>query len=129
MPATKTEIFPYIFYRDVPAALEWLKRVFGFKEEMRTTPADGGMHAEMSLGDQRIMMGQSSKGWGMISPRDSAVATMGVFVYLNDVDQHHARARAAGAEIVHAPRDESYGRTYTARDLDGHPWFFTTPPR
>ena len=34
-----------------------------------------------------------------------------------------------GAEVVHPPRDESYGRTYTARDLDGHPWFFTTPPK
>jgi uncharacterized glyoxalase superfamily protein PhnB len=34
-----------------------------------------------------------------------------------------------GAEIVHPPHDEPYGRTYTARDLDGHPWFFTTPPR
>ena len=38
MPVTKTEIFPYIFYRDVPAALEWLTRAFGFKEKMRTTP-------------------------------------------------------------------------------------------
>jgi len=117
MPATKTEIFPYIFYHDVPAALEWLTRAFGFKEEMRTTPPDGGMHAEMSLGDQRIMMGES------------ATATMGVFVYLDDVDGHHARARAAGAEIVNAPHDEPWGRTYSARDLDGHPWFFTTPPR
>ena len=68
MPATKTEIFPYIFYHNVPAALKWLTRAFGFKEEMRTTPPDGGMHAEMSLGDQRIMMGQGSKRWGMISP-------------------------------------------------------------
>jgi uncharacterized glyoxalase superfamily protein PhnB len=52
-----------------------------------------------------------------------------VFIYLDDVDAHHARARAAGAEIVEAPNDRPYGRTYTARDLDGHPWFFTTPPR
>jgi uncharacterized glyoxalase superfamily protein PhnB len=36
--------------------------------------------------------------------------------------------REAGAEIVQAPYDEPYGRTYTAGDLDGHPWFFTTPP-
>jgi uncharacterized glyoxalase superfamily protein PhnB len=28
-----------------------------------------------------------------------------------------------------APHDQAYGRTYTARDLDGHPWFFTTPPK
>ena len=38
MPVTKTEVLPYIFYRDVPAALEWLTRAFGFKEEKRTTP-------------------------------------------------------------------------------------------
>jgi hypothetical protein len=25
------------------------------------------------------------------------------------------------------PEDFSYGRSYTARDPDGHPWFFTTP--
>ena len=129
MTATKTEIIPYLFYRDVPAALEWLARAFGLKEEMRVGTPSGGMHGEMSLDGQRIMMGNGAKQWGMISPRESSAATMGVFLYLEDVDQHHARARTAGAEIVHAPRDESYGRTYTARDLDGHPWFFTTPPR
>jgi hypothetical protein len=32
-----TEIIPYIFYRDVPAALDWLTRAFGFAETMRTT--------------------------------------------------------------------------------------------
>ena len=28
-----TEIIPYIFYRDVPAALDWLTRAFGFAEK------------------------------------------------------------------------------------------------
>ncbi len=126
MPAG-TEIIPYIFYRDVPAAIEWLSRAFGFAEEMRhATP--GGMHAEMSFRGRRIMMGQGSKDWGMLSPHDSAAATMGVFIYLGDVDAHHRQARDAGAEIVQTPHDQPYGRTYTVRDLDGHPWFFTTPP-
>ena len=124
---THTEIIPYIFYRDVPKALEWLARAFGFKEEMRTGTPSGGTHGEMSLNGQRIMMGQGAKDWGMVSPHEATLATMGVFIYLDDVDAHHARAQAAGAEIVHQPRNESYGRTYTARDLDGHPWFFTTP--
>jgi uncharacterized glyoxalase superfamily protein PhnB len=128
MPTTETQIIPYIFYRDVPAALEWLARAFGFVEEMRTGTPTGGMHGEMRLDGQRIMMGQGSKQWGMLAPRETEAATMGVFIYLTDVDAHYERARAAGAEIVHAPKNESYGRTYTARDLDGHPWFFTTPP-
>src|SRR6516225_3546829 len=126
---TRTEIIPYIFYRDVPTALDWLARAFGFKEEMRTGTPSGGMQGEMSLDGQRIMMGQGAKDWRMVSPREATMATMGVFIYLDDVDAHHARARAAGAEIVEAPNDKPYGRTYTARDLDGHPWFFTTPPR
>jgi PhnB protein len=123
----KTEIIPYIFYRDVPTALSWLARTFGFTEEMRhATP--GGIHAQMTFDGQRIMMGQGSKEWKMLSARETEAATQGIFVYLVDVDVHYERARKAGAEIVHPPRDEPYGRTYTARDLDGHPWFFTTPP-
>jgi len=123
----RTEIIPYIFYRDVPAALDWLARAFGFTEEMRhATP--GGMHAQTTLDGRRIMMGQGSQDWRMQSPSETKVATMGVFIYLADVDAHYERAREAGAEIVQAPYDEPCGRTYTARDLDGHPWFFTTPP-
>lgn len=129
MPQTRTEIIPYIFYRDLRAALDWLARVFGFTEEMRTGTPSGGMHAEMTFDGQRIMMGQGSKQWGMVSAREAGLATMGVFIYLDHVDAHHARAEREGAEIVQPPHDESYGRTYTAHDLDGHPWFFTTPPK
>ena len=54
-PTVSTQIIPYLFYRDVPAALDWLARAFGFTEEMRhATP--GGMHAQMTLDGQRIMM-------------------------------------------------------------------------
>jgi uncharacterized glyoxalase superfamily protein PhnB len=124
----RTEIIPYIFYRDVPAALDWLARAFGFKEIMRVGTPSGGMHGEMELDGCKIMMGQGGKQWGMINAREAGVATQGVFVYIADVDAHYERARAAGAEIEKPPEDLSYGRSYTARDLDGHPWFFTTPP-
>lgn len=129
MPDVRTEIIPYLFYRDLPAALEWIARAFGFTEEMRTGTPSGGMHGQMMLSGQRIMMGQGAKQWGMASPHETGMATMGVFVYINDVDKHHVHAAAAGAEIVQPPHEQSYGRTYTARDLEGHPWFFTTPSR
>jgi uncharacterized glyoxalase superfamily protein PhnB len=44
------------------------------------------------------------------------------------VDARYERAQAALAEIVKPPEDLPYGRSYTARDPEGHPWFFTTPP-
>ncbi len=122
-------IIPYLYYRDVPAALDFLTGAFGFKEEMRhATPSDG-MHAEASFEGQLVMMGQGVHERSLRTPRDAGAATMGVFIYLDDVDAHYEAARAAGAEIVHPPKDAPYGRNYWANDLEGHPWFFTTPPR
>lgn len=124
MPAT--QIIPYLICRDVVATMDFLARAFGFIEEMRVDTPSGGTHAQMTLDGQRIMLGQRYEAWKMHPPEAGAV-TQGVFVYLPGVDAHHARAAAAGASIVAAPKDESYGRTYTARDPDGHLWFFTTP--
>jgi PhnB protein len=76
MPATRTEIVPYIFYRDLPAALEWLAHAFGFTEEMRTGTPSGGMHGKMTFDGQRIMMGQGARQWGMVSPIEARLATL-----------------------------------------------------
>jgi PhnB protein len=122
-----TQIIPYLFYRSVPDALDWLARAFGFAETMRVaTPA--GYHGEMTFDGQTIMMGQGGGESRMVSPVQAEAATQGVFIYLADVDRHYERARAAGARIDKPPVDLDYGRSYTAYDLDGHPWFFTTPP-
>jgi Glyoxalase-like domain len=43
-----------------------------------------------------------------------------------DLDAHHQRARAAGAEILMEPNMQFYGdRTYRARDPEGHIWTFS----
>ena len=46
---------------------------------------------------------------------------------VDDVDAHHARAVAAGAEVVRAPAATDYGaRDYSVRDLEGRLWSFGT---
>ncbi len=129
MSSTRPGIIPYLFCRDAAASLDWLARVFGCVETDRHPTPSGGVHGEMTFEGHRIMLGQGARDWRMESPLDAGTATIGVFVYLDDVDAHHARAAREGAVIEQPPHDVSYGRTYTARDLDGHPWFFTTPPR
>ena len=121
------QIIPYLFYNDIGAALDFLCGAFGFKEEMRTGTPSGGMHGEASFHGQLVMMGQGARERSMQSPQDVGAATMGVFIYLDDVDRHYTVAKAAGAEIVHPPKDVEYGRTYSAVDPEGHPWFFTAP--
>ncbi|HXZ17454.1 MAG TPA: VOC family protein [Roseiarcus sp.] len=123
------QIIPFLFYRDVPAALDFLTRAFGFKEEMRHGTPSGGMHGEASLQGQLVMMGQGGSAHGVKTPSDAGAATAGVFVYIDGVDKHFETAKAAGAHIVHPPKDVDYGRTYWANDPEGHPWFFTSPPK
>ena len=47
-------------------------------------------------------------------------------VRVEDVDEHHARAQAAGARVTGAPVTYPYGeRQYAAEDPAGHRWIFT----
>ena len=54
------QIIPYLIYRDIGAALDFLCVAFGFKEEMRTGTPSGGMHGEASFQGQLVMMGQGA---------------------------------------------------------------------
>ena len=46
-------------------------------------------------------------------------------MYVEDLDAHFERARAAGAEITSLPQDTDFGsREYHALDSEGHPWTF-----
>ena len=128
MAQVRTEIIPYIYYSDVGAALDWLARAFGFKEDMRTPTPSGGVHGEMNLDGQHIMLGQRP-GSRLTTKGEDLPVGQAIFVYLADVDAHFERARAAGARIDKAPEDLPYGRSYGARDLEGHVWYFTTPPK
>jgi uncharacterized glyoxalase superfamily protein PhnB len=132
----RPNIFPTLRYRDADAALQWLKRAFGFEEKaVYRAGADGPdreggtiHHAELRLGAGVIMFGaHDDSGWmGGEQPQPLA-STMGIYVVIEDPDAHHEQARAAGAQIVRQLTDRPYGsREYSARDLEGNLWSFGT---
>ena len=116
-------ITPYLLYEDADAALDFLSRAFGFEETTRNTSPDGRVsHAEMRYRGGEIHLGQPSPPSG---PRKYGGTTVLLYVDVDDVDAHCARARAAGAEILDEPEDQDYGaRRYHCRDLEGHSWYF-----
>lgn len=128
MPAKRPDnmpaVTPYLYYEDVASALEWLARVFGFRERMRMPGANGKItHAEMECGDGVVMMGHPGPDYK--NPKRLGEATSSQYVYVADVDGHYAHAKDAGAKIIAEPRDEPYGdRTYGTQDLEGQPWYF-----
>jgi len=119
-------IVPYLLYKDCAAALDWLARAFGFEEVLRYSGAEGYVnHAEMKLGEARIFMGDPGEHYR--NPKELGQETVGLYVYVDDVDAHFDRAKAAGAEIIRAPEDQEYGdRRYDVVDPEGHRWYFAS---
>jgi PhnB protein len=119
-------VIPYLLYEDVAAALDFLARAFGFEEVLRYTGSEGYVnHAEMRFGEGGVIF-LGDPGDQYRNPRKLGQETVGLYVYADeDADALCERARAAGAEILEEPTDQEYGeRRFTARDPEGHHWFF-----
>lgn len=128
--AGKARIIPTMRYRDAARAIEWLVRAFGFERHL-VVPGEGGaiLHAQLTFENSMIMLGTARDDeFGKLqkTPADvGGVGTQSPYIIVRDVDAHHARAAAAGAEIVHPPEDQDYGgRLYSCRDPEGHLWSF-----
>jgi len=121
-------IIPTLRYREAAPAIDWLCRVFGFERRM-VVPTEGGKiaHAELTLGNGMIMLGDAETDYGrmVVAPEKAQPVTQGIYVVVDNVDAHYAKADEAGAEIVRPIKTQDYGgRDYTARDLEGHIWTF-----
>jgi uncharacterized glyoxalase superfamily protein PhnB len=136
-PATSSPaVVPMISYEDGIAALEWLHSAFGFRETTRLTTPDGTLsHGEMEAGHGLVMLASPTREYH--SPKRHREACEqarkwstvpwiidGVLVYVEDLDQHFARAKAAGATILSEIEEGPPGRRYRAEDFEGHRWFF-----
>jgi uncharacterized glyoxalase superfamily protein PhnB len=111
-------ISPYLYYEDGAAALEWLERVFGFREDVRYLNEKGIVaEAEILAGDTRIMIGGKAPG-----PDEGRGQLLVVFV--DDVEAQYARVIAAGVEAG-TPADMPYGpRVFEVTDPWGYRWSF-----
>jgi uncharacterized glyoxalase superfamily protein PhnB len=128
-----------LYCRDAAAMIDWLCRAFGFEERLRVAGEDGRIaHSELTYGDGVIMVGEERRGaaqrFGVDATSPLSVGganTQGLMVYVDDLDEHCERARAAGARIADAPKLHDYGeeywadRSYGAIDPEGHLWWFT----
>ena len=116
-----------VIYKDNRAALKWLQKAFGFEaSEVLTDAKDNIVHAEMTHGDGVIMISNEFTSWAKSPDSVGGANTQRVHVRLEKgIDEHCARARAAGAKVAMEPADQFYGdRTYSAMDPEGHHWTF-----
>jgi len=141
-PAGWPRITPSVYYEEPNIAIDWLCAAFGFEVRLKIEGENGRIeHSELTFGDDgMIMVGTAAKAgataenaWQATyaSPRSlDGRGTQAVAIFVDDVDDHHDRAAAAGARIVRPLETNDYGddywsdRSYGCCDPEGHLWWF-----
>ena len=126
---TPVTVIPAARYADAARAIDWLCEAFGFERLMVVEGEDGSIqHAQLVFGNGMFMLGSARDdeyGRTQKTPAEVGGAkTQSVYVVVADLEAHHARAVAAGAEVIMPLVDQGYGWAYTCRDPEGHVWSF-----
>jgi PhnB protein len=113
-------VTPYFVVPGAGEFIEFLKEAFGAQERERFGRPDGAiMHAEVSIGDSVIMLGDASP--------EFAATRSSTHLYVDDVDASYDRALQAGGESLREPQDQFYGdRSAGIKDRFGNQWWLAT---
>jgi len=116
-------VTPYLVLKGAAAAIDFYQRAFGAKELFRM-PGPGGkvMHAEITIGDSRIMLTDES-----LQPGKASGTLTSIYLYVEDVDTTFKQAIKAGGKETISVRDEPWGdRTGKLTDPFGQRWQLAT---
>ncbi len=129
IPNGEHAISPYLAIKGADTAIQYYQRVFGAKEIGRLLGPDGAIaHAELQIGDSKLMLAEENVEWGNQSPATLGGTAVTISLYVDDVDATYQLALDAGATGIMPVKDEFYGlRVGVFYDPFGHKWHIHTP--
>ena len=120
---------PHMTVHDANKAIDYYKKAFGAKEIARM-PGPGGkvMHAEIQIGDSRIMLNDEfPEMGGNRSAKTIGATPVTLTLYVEDVDKVFNQAIGAGGKATMPVADMFWGDRYgTLEDPFGHHWAVAT---
>jgi len=123
-------VTPYLVIRNATKAIEYYEKVFGATVVVRMDGPNGTIaHAELQIGDSRIMLADENPtmGQGHASASTIGGSPVSLYLYLPDVDKVFERATAEGAKVLKPVQDQFYGdRSGFMQDPFGHFWGIAT---
>ena len=119
---------PYLIITNAAKAIDFYKEVFEATELSRLATPDGKVgHAEIRIGDSRLMLADEFSEWDARSPQAIGGSAVFIMLYVEDVDAVVSRAVAAGAKLFKPVEDQFYGdRSGSLTDPFGHKWTIAT---
>jgi PhnB protein len=112
---------------DAVKAIDFYKQAFGAKEISRLPMGDKIGHAELQIGDTRIMLNDEFPDFDNFSPKSRGGTTFGLIIYTPDVDSAFKKAIQAGGTEKMPVENHFWGdRMGTLTDPFGHKWSIAT---
>ena len=121
-------VTPHLVCAGAAAAIDFYKQAFGAVEVGRMPMPDGRLgHAEIRIGDSRVMLADAFPEYGSKGPQDLQGTPVFIHLYVEDADAVFAQALAAGAKPVMPLADMFWGDRYgQVDDPFGHRWSIAT---
>jgi PhnB protein len=123
-------VTPQLIFDNAAQAIDWYKKALGAEEKSRAVGPDGKiMHAELQIGNSRIMLNDAMG--GAKSASGFGGSPISLWVYVADCDTLFNRAVGAGARVAPGPMgqlaDQFWGdRTGSFSDPFGYRWTVAT---
>ena len=112
---------------DGARAIDFYKQAFGAREISRLPMGDKIGHAELEIGDTRIMLNDEFPDHGNLGPKARGGTPVSLLIYTDDVDSAFKKAIAAGGTETMPVDDQFWGdRMGTLTDPFGHKWSIAT---
>ena len=120
-------VLPHVAYRDLPTAIDWLVKHFGFVEQYHYTDSTTGKIAGAQLRlSNAYVMAHPTKVPNASTPAELGYNLQSLTIFFDDVDAHYRRVKATGIRLVEQLHETVYGELqYAAQDLEGHLWIFS----
>ena len=127
IPDGYTSVTPYLILEDAARAIDFYKRAFGAKEIVRMPMGDRIGHAELQIGNARIMLADENLEAEIYGAKHHGGSPVRFVLYVEDVDSFAENAVAAGAGILRPIQNEFYGdRSGRFMDPFGYQWIIST---
>jgi PhnB protein len=125
VPAGYHTVTPQLTLDNAAQSIDWYNAL-GAEELGRSVGPDGKiMHAELRIGDSRIMMHDVMV--GMKGPRALGGSPASLWLYVENSDALFNRAVAAGATVQMPIADQFWGdRGGAVADPEGYTWWIAT---
>jgi len=124
-------VTPYLCIKGAKQALDFYQKAFGAEVIYKLEMPDGRLgHAELQIGNSRLMLSDEMPEMPDAitrSPSTLRGSTVGLAVYIEDVDARFQQAVKAGAKVRRPVTNQFYGdRSGTVEDPFGHFWTIST---